>query len=206
MPHKNRMYKDLANTTSQNKSCLLCRLKPRYEKDAISAGLISDFMPQPTIHRLFKQSQRKKIKKAILCALKCLWISKARKTEITMDHKNRMYKHLADTASQNKSCFLLRFKSSQEKDAISAGRKQDFMPQPTMHRLWKQWEKTKINKAMLSALKCLWISKGSKSETTMAHRNRMYKYLADTTSQNISCLLRRLKHRQEKDAISAGFK
>ena len=40
----------------------------------------------------------------------------------------------------------------------------------------------------------------------MAHKNRMYKYLADTTSQNKSCLLRRRKSGQEKDAISAGSK
>ena len=38
----------------------------------------------------------------------------------------------------------------------------------------------------------------------MAHKNRMYQYLADTTSQNKSGLLRRLKLRQEKDLISAG--
>ena len=40
----------------------------------------------------------------------------------------------------------------------------------------------------------------------MDHKNRIYKYLADTTSQNMSCLLRRLKSRKEKDAISAGRK
>ena len=40
----------------------------------------------------------------------------------------------------------------------------------------------------------------------MANKNRMYKYLADITSQNKSCFLRPLKSRQEKDAISAGPK
>ena len=40
----------------------------------------------------------------------------------------------------------------------------------------------------------------------MAHKNRMDKYLADTTGQNKSYLLRRLKSKQEKDAILAGPK
>ena len=45
---------------------------------------------------------------------------------------------------------------------------------------------------------------GGKSETTMAHKNKIKKYPVDTTSQNKSCLLRRLKSRLEKDEISAG--
>ena len=45
-----------------------------------------------------------------------------------MAYKNRMYKYLADTTSQNKSCFLRPLKSSQEKDAISTGPISDFMP------------------------------------------------------------------------------
>ena len=40
-----------------------------------------------------------------------------------MDHKNRMYKYLADTISKNKSCLFRRHNSRQEKDAISAGPK-----------------------------------------------------------------------------------
>ena len=72
-----------------------------------------------------------------------------------MVHKNRMYKYLADTTSQNKSCLLRRLKPWQEKDAISGGPKLDFMPQPTIHRLLNQCERTKANKAMISALKCL---------------------------------------------------
>ena len=98
-----------------------------------------------------------------------------------MAHKNKMYKYLADTTSQNISCLLRRLKSQQEKDGISAGPKYDFMPQPTIHRLLKQCQRTKINKAMVSPLKYLWISNGRKSENTMAHQNRMYKYIADTT-------------------------
>ena len=80
------------------------------------------------------------------------------------------------------------------------------MSQPTIHRLLKQCQRTKINKAMLSPLKCLSISHGRKSETIMAHKNRIDKYLADTTGQNKSYLLLRLKSWQEKDAISAGPK
>ena len=53
--------------------------------------------------------------------------------------------------------------------------------------------------------KSLRISKGRKSETTMAHKNKMQKYPVDATSQNKSCLLRRFKSRLEKD-ISAGPK
>ena len=48
--------------------------------------------------------------------------------------------------------------------------------------------------------------KGRKSETTMAHKNKMQKYSVDTTSQNKSCLLRRLKSRLVKDEISVGPK
>ena len=66
-----------------------------------------------------------------------------------------MYKYLADTTSQNKSWLLRRLKYRQEKDPISTGPKKDFMPQPTNHRLLKQWQRPKINKAMLSALQCL---------------------------------------------------
>ena len=40
----------------------------------------------------------------------------------------------------------------------------------------------------------------------MAHENKMLKYPVDTTSQNESCLLPRLKSRLEKDEISAGPK
>ena len=40
----------------------------------------------------------------------------------------------------------------------------------------------------------------------MPHKNRMYEYLANTARKNKSCLLRRLKSRQEKYAISAGLK
>ena len=78
------------------------------------------------------------------------------------------------------------------------------MPKLRIQRLLKECQRTKINKAILSALKCLRTSEGRKSENTMVHKNRMYKYLADTTSQYKSCLLRRLKSRQEKDAIPAG--
>ena len=53
--------------------------------------------------------------------------------------------------------------------------------------------------------KSLRIFKGRKSETTMAHKNKMQKYPVDPTSQNKSCLLRRFKSRLEKD-ISAGPK
>ena len=48
--------------------------------------------------------------------------------------------------------------------------------------------------------------KGRKSETAMAHENGSWKYPVDTTCQNVSCLLLRLKLRLEKDAISAGPK
>ena len=40
----------------------------------------------------------------------------------------------------------------------------------------------------------------------MAHKNKMKKYPVDTTSQNESGLLRRLKSRLEKYEISAGPK
>ena len=40
----------------------------------------------------------------------------------------------------------------------------------------------------------------------MAHKNETYKYPVDTTCQNMSSLLLRLKPRLEKDAISAGAK
>ena len=45
-----------------------------------------------------------------------------------------------------------------------------------------------------------------KSNTTMAHENKMSKYPVDTTSQNEWCLLCLLKFRLETDAISAGPK
>ena len=48
MAHKNKMWKYPLDATSQNKSCLLRQLKSRLEKDAISAGLKSNFLPQPT--------------------------------------------------------------------------------------------------------------------------------------------------------------
>ena len=60
------MHKYLADTTSQNKSYLLRRLKSRQEKDAILAGPKSDDMPKFTIHRLLKQCQRTKINKTML--------------------------------------------------------------------------------------------------------------------------------------------
>ena len=163
-------------------------------------------MPQPRIHRLLKQCQRTKINKAMLSALKCLWISKGRKSETAMAHKNRMDKYLANTTSQNKSCLMRQLKSRQEKDAISVSPKQDFMPQPIIHRPLKQCQRTKTNKAMLSAFNGLWISMGKKSETTMAHKSRMNKYIADTTSRKKTCLLRQLISRKEKDIISAGPK
>ena len=53
---------------------------------------------------------------------------------------------------------------------------------------------------------CLIISKGRKSETTMAHKNKIQKYPVNTTSQNESCLLYWLKSLLEKEAISAGPK
>ena len=40
----------------------------------------------------------------------------------------------------------------------------------------------------------------------MAHKNKMSKYLVDTTSQNESCSLRRFISRLEKDEISADPK
>ena len=42
-----------------------------------------------------------------------------------------MQKYPVDTTSQNESCFLRRLKSRLEKDAISACRKQDLLPQST---------------------------------------------------------------------------
>ena len=43
-------------------------------------------------------------------------------------------------------------------------------------------------------------------ETATAHKNKTQKYPVDTTCQNVSHLLLRLKFRLEKDAISAGPK
>ena len=43
-----------------------------------------------------------------------------------------------------------------------------------------------------------------KSETTVAHKNKMQKYPVDATNQNELCLLRQLKSQLEKDTISAG--
>ena len=40
----------------------------------------------------------------------------------------------------------------------------------------------------------------------MAHKNQMQKYPLNKTSENESCLLRRLKSRLVKDKISAGPK
>ena len=37
------------------------------------------------------------------------------------------------------------------KEMLSAGPKQDFMPQPTIHPLLRQCQRTKINKAMVPA-------------------------------------------------------
>ena len=54
--------------------------------------------------------------------------------------------------------------------------------------------------------KFLQISKGQKSATVMAHKNKTYKYLVDTTRQNVSCLLLRLNSWLEKDAILASPK
>ena len=47
---------------------------------------------------------------------------------------------------------------------------------------------------------------GKKSETAMAHKNKIQKYPLDTTSQNELCLLRQLKLQLKKDAVSAGPK
>ena len=64
-----------------------------------------------------------------------------------------------------------------------------------------------INSAWLLAVKVvrdkggpnfLYISKGRKSETAMADKNKTYKYPVDMTCQNMSCLLLRLKSRLGK--------
>ena len=47
---------------------------------------------------------------------------------------------------------------------------------------------------------------GTKSETGMADKNKTYKYSVDTTCQNVSCLLLRLKSWLEEDTILAGRK
>ena len=69
-----------------------------------------------------------------------------------------------------------------------------------------------INSAWLLAVKVvrdkggpnfLYISKGRKSETAMADKNKTYKYPVDMTCQNMSCLLLQLKSRLGKVAISA---
>ena len=38
----------------------------------------------------------------------------------------------------------------------------------------------------------------------ISHKNKTQKYPVDTTCQNVSCLLLRLKSHLEKDTISAG--
>ena len=64
-----------------------------------------------------------------------------------------------------------------------------------------------INSAWLLAVKVvrdkggpnfLYISKGRKSETAMADKNKTYKYPVDMKCQNMSCLLLRLKSRLGK--------
>ena len=47
---------------------------------------------------------------------------------------------------------------------------------------------------------------GTKSETGMADKNKTHKYSVDTTCQNVSCLLLRLKSWLEKDTILGGRK
>ena len=54
--------------------------------------------------------------------------------------------------------------------------------------------------------KFLSISKEQKSDTAMVYKNKTKKYPVHALYQNLSCLLPRLKSRQEKDAISAGSK
>ena len=50
-------------------------------------------------------------------------------------------------------------------------------------------------------------SRDKKSKkNAMAHKNKTQKYPVNTTCQNVLCLLRPLKPRLEKDAISAGRK
>ena len=47
---------------------------------------------------------------------------------------------------------------------------------------------------------------GKKIWNNSDSENKMQKYPVDTTRQNESCLLSRLRSRQEKDVISAGPK
>ena len=49
MAHKNKTQKYPVDTTSQNMSCLLLRLKPLQKKDVISAGSKQGFLNKPTI-------------------------------------------------------------------------------------------------------------------------------------------------------------
>ena len=53
--------------------------------------------------------------------------------------------------------------------------------------------------------KFLSILKGRKSEKAMVYKTKR-RNTVDTTFQNLSCLLLRLKSRLEKDAISSGPK
>ena len=81
---------------------------------------------------------------------KCLWISKGRKSE-TMAHKNNV--EIFSRHNKPEWIILLRrLKSSLEKDALSAGLNMTFYPKPPplTHRRLKQYQRTKINKTMLS--------------------------------------------------------
>ena len=81
---------------------------------------------------------------------KCLWISKGRKSE-TMAHKNKV--EIFSRHNKPEWIILLRrLKSSLEKDALSAGLNMTFYPKPPplTHRRLKQYQRTKINKTMLS--------------------------------------------------------
>ena len=55
-------------------------------------------------------------------------------------------------------------------------------------------------------LSFLYIFNGQKSETTVAHKNKMQKYPVDKTCQNVSGLLLLLKIWMETDTISGGPK
>ena len=68
MVQKNKTQKYPVDTTCQNESCLLRRLKSRPEKDTISAGPKKTFChtPQPLTHRRLKQRQRTKLTKQCL--------------------------------------------------------------------------------------------------------------------------------------------
>ena len=70
-----------------------------------------------------------------------------------MTHKNKTQKYPVDTTSQNESCLLRQLKFRLEKDTISGGPKQDFLPLSTTPHppTIKATPKKKSNKAMLSA-------------------------------------------------------